>query len=190
MRVVWIAAAALVAAGAAWASEGEEGIVSISPKLVLFQVLNFGILVVAVVFLFRWQMVPRLRAREERIRKAIDDAERSRVEMERLKGEHAKLVEDVRSRAKDILDNAAKQAASDREEILHRAKVEANAAVERATSEIEQERQRVTNELRAQVADLTVAATKRLIAKEMDADTQRKQVDEFLASLDKQAAGR
>lgn len=183
----------LLFSGHVFGAEGggeEGGILDFSWKLIVFQWINFAVLVAVVVFLFNKYLRPGLRKRAEQQRRAIEDAEKARADVEALKAEHARQVEEVRARTKEIMATAAAEAARDREEILHKARVEAQAAIDRAKDEIERERTRVVAELRREVADLTLAATRQLLSREVDSPTQKHLVEEFVASLDAKAVGR
>jgi F-type H+-transporting ATPase subunit b len=61
------------------------------------------------------------------------------------------------------------------------ARAEAEKVTERARQEIVAEKDRAMAELRAQVADLALAAAGKLVRSEMDGPTQRRLVEEFLA---------
>ena len=63
------------------------------------------------------------------------------------------------------------------------AREEAEKVAARATEEITAEKQRAIAELRSQVADLALDAAGRLIKAEMNAPTQRRLVEEFLAEV-------
>ena len=74
----------------------------------------------------------------------------------------------------------AEAAARDRE--LARAEREA-AVAEALREEIVAEKEKAMAEIRAQVADLALAAAGKLIRREMDGPTQRRLVEEFLAEV-------
>ena len=68
-----------------------------------------------------------------------------------------------------------------RDEILAQARTDAEAATERAREEITAEKEKAMAELRAQVADLALDAAGKLVRSDMNATTQRRLVEEFLA---------
>ena len=64
-----------------------------------------------------------------------------------------------------------------------RADRERRRSAARAAAEITAEKERAIAELRSQVADLALQAAGRLVKAEMNAATQRRLVDEFLAEV-------
>ena len=56
--------------------------------------------------------------------------------------------------------------------------------VERARAEIDSERRRSLQEIKATLADLTVAATEKVVRKQLDAAEQKRLIDEALADVD------
>jgi len=63
------------------------------------------------------------------------------------------------------------------------ARAEAEQVAARATEEITAEKQRAIAELRSQVADLALEAAAKLVGSEMNAPTQRRLVEDFLADV-------
>ncbi len=82
-----------------------------------------------------------------------------------------------------MIARATKIADDSRAEILAEAKAQAEKVTTRATEEITAEKERAMAELRATVADLALQAASQLVRKEMDAPTQRKLVEDFLAEV-------
>ena len=64
------------------------------------------------------------------------------------------------------------------------AKEQREEMLERARREIESETQRALNEIRREVADLTLTATERVTRKSLDDDDHRRLVEEALSDLD------
>ena len=90
----------------------------------------------------------------------------------------AKGLEDAESAARD-----RELARAEREAALGEARREAQAMIARATGEITAEKERAIAELRTQVADLALQAAGRLVKADMNAATQRRLVEEFLAEV-------
>jgi F-type H+-transporting ATPase subunit b len=82
-----------------------------------------------------------------------------------------------------MIARATKIADDSRAEILAGAKEQAEKATSRAREEITAEKERAMAELRATVADLALDAAGKLVRSEMDAKTQRRLVEEFLAEV-------
>lgn len=82
-----------------------------------------------------------------------------------------------------MIARANKIADDTRNEILTTARSEAEKVTQRAREEINAEKERAMAELRGQVADLALAAAGKLVRSEMDGQTQRRLVEQFLAEV-------
>jgi F-type H+-transporting ATPase subunit b len=155
----------------------------INPVALLFQVINFLLLLY---LLNRFLFKPVLRLldeREARIRKGLEDAEAAARERELAKGEREAALDEARKEAQAMIARATKIADDSRAEILAEAKAGAEKVTARAREEITAEKERAMSELRATVADLALEAAGRLVRSEMDAPTQRRLVEEFLTEV-------
>jgi F-type H+-transporting ATPase subunit b len=153
------------------------------PKL-LFQVINFLILLY---LLNRFLFKPVLRLldeREARIKKGLEDAEAAARDRQLAEAEREAAVTEARKEAQSMLARANKIAEDTRSEILGEARSEADKLVERAREEITAEKERAMAELRTHVANLALDAAGKLVRSQMSGDTQRRLVEEFLTEVD------
>jgi F-type H+-transporting ATPase subunit b len=153
------------------------------PKLI-FQIVNFLLLLYLLNrFLFK-RVFALLDERQARISKGLEDAEAAARDRELARAERDAALVDARKEAAEMLARANKIADDTRKEILATAKADAEQVTERAREEINAEKERAMAELRAEVADLALAAAGKLVRREMDTDTQRSLVEEFLAEVE------
>ena len=82
-----------------------------------------------------------------------------------------------------MIARATKIADDSRAEIVAAARAEAEKVAARAAEEITAEKERAIAELRSQVADLALQAAGKLVRADMNAVTQRRLVQEFLAEM-------
>ena len=159
------------------------------PKLA-FQVINFLLLLyLANRFLFK-RVLSLLDERNTRINKGLEDAETAARDRELARAEREAAVEEARKEAAEMVARANKMAEDTRKEILDEARSQAENATERAREEINAEKERAMAELRAQVADLALDAAAKLVRSDMNATTQRRLVEEFLAEAEPTRPGR
>ena len=153
------------------------------PKLI-FQIVNFLLLLYLLNrFLFK-RVFALLDERQARISKGLEDAEAAARDRELARAERDAALADARKEAAEMLARANKIADDTRKEILATAKADAEQVTERAREEINAEKERAMAELRAEVADLALAAAGKLVRREMDTDTQRSLVEEVLAEVE------
>lgn len=148
-----------------------------------FQVVNFLILLFLLNrFLFK-PILARLDERQAKISRGLEDAEAASRDREQARAEREAAVEEARSEAQAMIARSTKIAEDTRNEILATARADAEKVTQRAREEIRAEKEQAMAELRAQVADLALAAAGRLVKAEMDGPTQRRLVEDFLAEV-------
>ena len=146
-----------------------------------FQIANFLILLYLLNrFAFK-PVLARLDERGAKISKGLEDAEAAARDREQAKAEREAAVQEARKEAQAMIARANKIADDTRNEILGKAREEAEKVTQLAREEIRAEKEQAMAELRGQVADLALAAAGKLVRSQMDGQTQRRLVEEFLA---------
>src|SRR3954449_5613757 len=139
-------------------------------------------------YLLRKLAFPRiaeaLDKRQHAIEDSIEASERTRAEADRLLAEYRERLSDARGQADDIVARARKTGEAHEEEVLAAAKQKREEMMEQTRRDIEAETRRAIQEIRNEVADLTVAATEKVTRKTLDDDDQRRLVEEALSELD------
>ncbi len=157
-----------------------------SPGLVIN---GFWIIVSAANFLFFlfivWALAFRpistmLSTRQERIEQGLKDAEQARRDRESAEQERLATLAEARREANEILARSQKVAQETRESDIAATREELERMRTRAATEIEAEKQRAISDLRAEVADLALAAAGVVVGESMTGDRQRRLVEEFL----------
>jgi len=148
-----------------------------------FQIINFLLILYLLNrFLFK-RVLALLDERGERIAKGLEDAEAAARDRELARAEREAALDEARKEAQTMIARATKIAEDSRTEIVAAARAEAEKVAAKATAEITAEKQRAISELRGQVADLALQAAGKLVGSEMNAATQRRLVEEFLADV-------
>lgn len=146
-----------------------------------FQIINFLLLLWLLNrFLFK-RVLAMLDERQARIAKGLEDAAAAERDRELASAEREAALAEARTEAQALVTRAGKMADDARAEQMTAAKAEADRLLERARQEIAAEKDKAVAELRAQVADLALDAAGKLVRSEMNAATQRKLVEDFLA---------
>jgi F-type H+-transporting ATPase subunit b len=159
------------------------------PKL-LFQIVNFLLLLYLLNrFLFK-RVFALLDERQAKIAQGLEDAESAARDRELARAEREAALDEARKEASAMIARATKIAEDSRAEIVAAAKAEAEAATARAREEITAEKDKAMAELRAQVAELALEAAGKLVRSDMNATTQRRLVEEFLAEAEPVVPGR
>jgi len=130
-------------------------------------------------FLFK-PIIKVLRTRREGIEKLQKETEERREAAERQLAEATRRIQQSNRDASEIVTAAKSQAEIQSESILSDARKEATAMVARADGEISRMKVTMLNEVRDEVADLSVAIASKVIGKALDEQRQRELVEQFL----------
>jgi F-type H+-transporting ATPase subunit b len=122
--------------------------------------------------------------RQKEIEDSIDSAQHTREEAEKLLAEYRQRLQEARSQSDEIVQRARQTAETHEREAKDHARELAGEASARAARDIEMATQRAMQELRKEVADLTVLATEKVTRKVLDSDDQRRLVEDALGELD------
>jgi F-type H+-transporting ATPase subunit b len=155
---------------------------------------NVGLMVWTLVvffltFLLLWKAAfPRiteaLDKRQRAIEDSIDAAEHTRREADQLLAEYRERLSDARGQADEIVARARRTAEASEGEILAEARGKREEMMAQTRRDIEQETRRAIQQIRVEVADLTVLATEKVTRKSLDSADQKRLVEQALAELD------
>jgi F-type H+-transporting ATPase subunit b len=122
--------------------------------------------------------------RANAISESIEAAERQRKESDELLAEYRSRLSEAREQADDIMARARKSADTAEAEAAAAGKEKREELVEAAKRDIEAETRRSLDQIRQEVADLTVLATEKVTRKSLTAEDQKRLVEEALAEVD------
>ena len=152
--------------------------------LMVWTLLVFG----ATMFLLSKLAFPRiseaLGRRQKAIEESIDTAERTRTEAEQILGEYRERLKEARAQSDEIVQRARQTAETHEGEAKERGQELLAEAAKRAERDIEAASKRALDDLRKEVADLTIMATEKVTRKTLDDADQRRLVEEALGELD------
>ena len=122
--------------------------------------------------------------RAKTIAESIDAAERQRKESDELLAEYRARLAEAREQADDIMVRARKSAETAEAEAAAAGKEKREELVEAARRDIEAETRRSLDQIRQEVADLTVLATERVTRKSLNDEDQKRLVEEARSEVD------
>jgi F-type H+-transporting ATPase subunit b len=163
---------------------GGSGLIDVVPGLMIWTLICFGI-TFYVLRRFAFARIQQgIEERRDRIRKAIEEADRARAEARELLEEHRKLMGQAKGEAAEILAEARRVADAQLDRVRQEAEEERQRRLEETRRQIDAETKRSLDQIRSEVADLTLAATTRVTGKILDSEDQRRLIDEAIAELD------
>ncbi|MGQ9586456.1 MAG: F0F1 ATP synthase subunit B [Anaerolineae bacterium] len=149
------------------------------------QIVNFTLLAVLLYVVAYKPVLRMMDERQARIEKGMKDAEEAGRRAAEAQEEFERRIAESKREAQNVMAQATAQGEKVREEILARAREEAQQLIERAKEEIRLEREQALAELQAEVADLTILVTHKVLGQVVDEDTQRRLVRQFIQETDK-----
>jgi F-type H+-transporting ATPase subunit b len=174
----------LLAATEAGEEEGGSFLVTPGLGLMLWTLFAFGF----TMFILGRFALPRigeaLEKRAAAIRESVEEAERSRAKADELLGEYRERLKEAREQAEDIVARARRAAETAQAEAAGAGKAKREELVAAARKDIAAETRRSLEQIRKEVADLTVLATEKVTRKALDPADQQRLVDEALAEVD------
>ena len=125
-----------------------------------------------------------LEKRANAIRENIEASEKQREEADKLLAEYRERLREAREQADDIVARARKASEAAVSEATSEGREKREELVAAARRDIETETRRSLEQIRKEVADLTVLATEKVTRKSLDDDDHRRLVEEALAEVD------
>ena len=176
------------------ATEGEEGgsfLVQPGLGLMVWTLVVFGAAMLILWKVAFPKIAEALDKRQRLIEDSIDTAEKTKAEANALLEEYRERLKEARTQSEEIVARARKAAEVHEREATEEGRRKREELVAQARKDIEAETRRAIQEIRSEVADLTVLATEKVTRKTLDEADQRRLVEEALSELDFEAlAGR
>ena len=158
----------------------------ISPNvgLMIWTLLLFVISLVVLARLAFPRITEALDRRQKAIEDSIDAADRTRKEADEILAEYRQRLKEARQQADEIVSRARRTAENHEKESEDEAKAKREEMLEQTRRDIETETRRAIQEIRREVADLTVLATEKVTRRTLTEDDQRRLVEDALSELD------
>src|SRR5690606_19490970 len=142
------------------------------------------LLLVAILGKFAWGPIASgLKAREDKIRRDIADAEAARARAEATLKEYQAQLAQAESKVRELLSKAQSDAERVATSIRMQAQQEAEEAKERAGKEIEAAKNQALSEIYEQTASISTSIAEKILRRNLNADDQRELVRQSLEQL-------
>jgi F-type H+-transporting ATPase subunit b len=163
---------------------GGDALIDVVPGLMIWTIVTFLI----VLFVLRRLAFGRIQAlideRRERIRQALDEADKAREEARQLRELTRQEREEAKAERDKMFDETRRQA----HEQSRRARAEADADLQRRLEEnqraLEAENRKFREQIRRDVVELTLLASEKVTRKTLTDADQRRLIDETVKEID------
>jgi F-type H+-transporting ATPase subunit b len=159
-------------------------LIDVVPGLMVWTVIAFGI-TFFVLRRFAFGPIQRLiDQRRDRIREALDEADKARTEARELRELTAQERQQAKADRESLLEDSRRQAQALFQQAREKADDDLRERLAKNQEELEAENRRVQAQIRRDVVELTLLAAEKVTGKTLDADDQRRLIDETIDELD------
>lgn len=162
---------------------GDAGMVNINPMQIAANIGNFLILVYIVKRFFYDKINNFIQQRTEEIVKEINEAEELKTQGEQFKSEYQQKIQTVQDESRHIILEATQRGEERKSEIIKAAQEEAEIILERNKTEIEREKEKVLEEVKNNIVDLSIYAAEKVVSGSLDKDKHEKLILDFIAEV-------
>jgi F-type H+-transporting ATPase subunit b len=154
------------------------------PGLFIWTIITFLVLLAALAK-FAWKpMLKALENRQETIRRALDDAQKAREELERVREEAAEIIRKANAESGLIFAKARSEADKFGDELRQKAREEAEGIVQKAQGQIQIETRRALQEIRNEAINLSLTIASKLIERHITREDNEKLIDKTLEQIE------
>jgi len=159
-------------------------LIDVVPGLMVWTIVTFFI-TFYVLKRLAWGPVQRMiDERRDRIREALDEADKARQEARELRELTHQEREEAKAERERILEDSRRQGQAQLEQARSQADEDLKRRLEENRREIEAENRRLAEQIRRDVVELTLLAAEKVTGKSLDADDQRRLIDETIEEVD------
>ena len=163
---------------------GANPLIQVTPGLMIWTLVAF---VATLIVLKKYAFGPvqsYIDARRDRIRQAIEEADRAREEARSLLEEHRALIGQAKRDAEQILGEARKVADSQSERMRRELDDDRQRRLDETLRQIDQAKVQALGELKREVGALAALAAEKITRKTLTDADQKRLIDEALAEID------
>jgi F-type H+-transporting ATPase subunit b len=163
---------------------GGNALIDVVPGLMIWTIVTFAI----VLFVLRKFAFSRIQGlidqRRDRIREALDEADKARNEARQLREAVARERDEARGEREELLEETRRQT----QELFRRSRAEADEDLKRRLEEnakaLEAESRKLQEQIRRDVVELTLLASEKVTRKTLDEADQKRLIEETIAEMD------
>ncbi|MEI6499042.1 MAG: F0F1 ATP synthase subunit B [bacterium] len=152
-------------------------------KLIIAQLVNFGILLFLLnKFLYK-PVINMLDERKNKVEVGIKDAESAKINLENAEGEATKIIAQAKVDASEILKNAHTQALNETSATIKKANDQVDRLIENAKDEAGNMKKKALIEAKSEISGLIGLALDKVISEELSKDQKEKLTAKALSEL-------
>ena len=163
--------------------EKKDTLLSVEPGLLIWTIIIFFILLL-ILKKFAWgPLLKSLNDREQNIKDSVEKAEYLKQEAEKILAENKALLAKADEDARKVIAEGKEFAEKLRNDMVSKTNDDTSRMISQAKSEIEREKIGALNSLKDEIANLAVQAAGKIIDENLDANKQKKIIDNFINKI-------
>ncbi|MFH1822228.1 MAG: F0F1 ATP synthase subunit B [Patescibacteria group bacterium] len=149
-------------------------------KLLVAQIVNFGIVFLALYFFALKPLAKVMQERTKKIEKSLEEAKEIEKKLANTEEDYSNKMSEAKKEANIIIEKAKNQAENKREELLKKAKEEIGAIIEQEKAKMQTEKAKTLKEIKADIADLVVASVEKILGKNLSSQDDKEIVKKVI----------
>ncbi|MSU44627.1 ATP synthase F0 subunit B [Candidatus Nomurabacteria bacterium] len=137
-------------------------------KLMLAQIINFGLVFFVFYLLAAKPLSKLMKDRGQEIETGLSNAKENAVLLEKTKKEYEEVLTKARKEANTIFQNGKKEAETEKTSMIEEAKNEVKGIIENGKKSLEVEKIKMVDEAKKEIVSLAMKAIEKLIADKKD----------------------
>lgn len=146
----------------------------------VFTFINIIILYIILRKILFKPVTKHMQDRTQKIQEALDMAEEAKRKVDEMKSEYDAKLRDAKMEGSKIVEDYQKMANKEYEIAVIHAKKEADLIIQKAKSELEIEKEQLISQTKKEMSDLVLNATAKVLEKNIDNDTNRRLISDFI----------
>ncbi|MEI7615069.1 MAG: F0F1 ATP synthase subunit B [Actinomycetota bacterium] len=150
----------------------------------------WAIICFLILFFVLWKFVFKpvnkmISARQDEIRKNLDEADRQRDEAIKYLDDQKALLEQSKKEAREIVEYGRQASRKAQEEMLEASHEKSRQMLDSALEEIKREKEKSLNEVKSRIIDIAMLTTEKIISKSLSEEEHKKLIEESLQEVGK-----
>lgn len=150
---------------------------------ILFQVVNFGVVLAALWYLLYQPILKIFSERSKRIEEGQKAAQKAIEQQEQIEAMKTKATQEIKKESAKVLQQSTKDAEQEKQQIVDEAHKQASKEIEKMTKTWQAEKEQMMSQMRSQLVTAVIAATEKVVGQSLDKKAQAKLIDTELNTL-------
>ena len=164
---------------------GSGGLLSVNSGLAFWTTFTFIILLILLTK-FAWKpILSALKQREDAIKDSLEQAEKAKDEAKQILAENQNSLAKAEEESKKIIEQSRVFAENLKEQMIKDSKEQAQKLITDASAEIDRKKNAAFDELKNQVAEISIQAAEKILKENLDAEKNKKLVDKYINDISK-----